>query len=224
MDLATALATLEAKGSEKVRAMNAKNGADENQFGCKLGDIRAVAKAIKTDHALALELWKTGNLDARYLAILIIRPNDLGADDLDKMVRQNRFAPLADWLNSYVVKQRRDKEDLRQRWLADSDPMAARSGWSLTAEKINKDPDGLDIPALLERIETEMPKVAPEQQWTMNMSLAYIGIEFPQHRTRALKIGETLGVYRDYPVSKGCTSPFAPEWINEMVRRQSPAA
>jgi len=27
--------------------------------------------------------------------------------------------------------------------------------------------------------------------------------------------------YRDYPVSKGCTSPFAPIWINEMVRRQS---
>jgi hypothetical protein len=29
-----------------------------------------------------------------------------------------------------------------------------------------------------------------------------------------------LGVYRDYPVSRGCTSPFAPLWINEMVRRQ----
>lgn len=37
---------------------------------------------------------------------------------------------------------------------------------------------------------------------------------------RALAIGEKLGVYRDYPVSKGCTSPFAPIWINEMVRRQ----
>ena len=34
------------------------------------------------------------------------------------------------------------------------------------------------------------------------------------------QIGEKLGIYRDYPVSKGCTSPFAPIWINEMVRRQ----
>jgi len=47
-----------------------------------------------------------------------------------------------------------------------------------------------------------------------------IGIHFPQHRTHAIAIGETLGVYRDYPVSKGCTSPFAPIWINEIVRRQ----
>lgn len=42
----------------------------------------------------------------------------------------------------------------------------------------------------------------------------------PKQRTRALAIGEKLGLYRDYPVSKGCTSPFAPIWINEMVRRQ----
>ncbi len=29
-----------------------------------------------------------------------------------------------------------------------------------------------------------------------------------------------LSVNRDLPVSKGCTSPFAPSWIGEMVRRQ----
>jgi 3-methyladenine DNA glycosylase AlkD len=62
---------------------------------------------------------------------------------------------------------------------------------------------------------------APEVQWTMNFCLAGIGIHFPKHRKRAIAIGETLGIYRDYPVSKGCTSPFAPIWINEMVSRQS---
>jgi len=65
-----------------------------------------------------------------------------------------------------------------------------------------------------------MGNAAPQVQWTMNTTLAQIGIQFPEHRERALAIGEKLGVYRDYPVSKGCTSPFAPIWINEMVRRQ----
>jgi 3-methyladenine DNA glycosylase AlkD len=54
----------------------------------------------------------------------------------------------------------------------------------------------------------------------MNFCLAGIGIHFPKHRRRAITIGETLGIYRDYPVSKGCTSPFAPIWIKEMVSRQ----
>jgi 3-methyladenine DNA glycosylase AlkD len=54
----------------------------------------------------------------------------------------------------------------------------------------------------------------------MNFCLAGIGIHFPKHRKRAIAIGEKLGIYRDYPVSKGCTYPFAPIWLNEMVRRQ----
>ena len=57
-------------------------------------------------------------------------------------------------------------------------------------------------------------------QWTMNNTLVAVGIHFPRHRKRAIAIGETLGIYREYPVSKGCTSPFAPIWIKEMVSRQ----
>lgn len=54
----------------------------------------------------------------------------------------------------------------------------------------------------------------------MNSCLAQIGIQFPAHCKRAIAIGESLGIYRDYPVSKGCTSPFAPIWIDAMVKRQ----
>ena len=55
----------------------------------------------------------------------------------------------------------------------------------------------------------------------MNNTLAAIGIHVPALRARAIAIGEKLGLYRDYPVSKGCTSPFAPIWINAMVARQA---
>ncbi|MCF0040777.1 hypothetical protein [Dyadobacter fanqingshengii] len=78
----------------------------------------------------------------------------------------------------------------------------------------------MNLPEILDRIEAEMPGAPPEVQWTMNSTLANIGIKFPEHRERAIAIGERLGVFRDYPVSKGCTSPFAPIWINEIVGRQ----
>lgn len=220
MTLKEALARLEALGDEKVRARNNKNGASNNQFGVQLGDIRILAKEIKTNHELAIALWETGNLDARLLAILLIKPKKLSADEMDRMVRSANFVQVADWLNAYVVKNHPEKETLRQGWMAAADPWAARAGWSLTSERIGKSPEGLDLPAILDRIESEMRDAAPEVQWTMNFCLAGIGIHFPKHRERAIAIGETLGVYRNYPVSKGCTSPFAPIWINEMVRRQ----
>jgi 3-methyladenine DNA glycosylase AlkD len=213
------LKELKALGDEKMRAYNAKNGAGNKQFGVKHGDIRVLAKKIKADTKLAMSLWETGNIDAQYLAILLFKPKDLSAPDVDRLVRSVTFAWVSDWLNNYVVKQHADKESLRQKWMAADDRWAARAGWHLTAERVAKSPDGLDVPALLDRLESEMADAAPEVQWTMNNTLANIGIHFPKHRKRAIAIGEKLGVYRDYPVSKGCTSPFAPIWINYMVSR-----
>ena len=66
------LAKLESLGDDARRRHNAKAGAPENQFGVKHGDIRTLAKKVKTDHALALELWETGNVEAQLLAALII--------------------------------------------------------------------------------------------------------------------------------------------------------
>ena len=54
----------------------------------------------------------------------------------------------------------------------------------------------------------------------MNFCLAEIGINFPEHRDRAIAIGEMRCAFRDYPVSKGCTSPCAPIWIAAMVARK----
>lgn len=224
MNLKETLAKLESLGDEKRRAFNVKNGAGKaKQFGVAMGDLRALAKKIKTNHELALELWKTGNIDAQLLAILLMKPKSLSAAELDKMVRAARFAWVADWFNAYIVKEQppADKETLRIKWMEDEDGWAARAGWNLTASKIGKDADGLDLPALLDRIEAEMPDAPRETQWTMNAALAAIGINSAKLRKRAIAIGEKLGIYRDYPCSKGCTSPFAPIWINEMVKRQS---
>jgi 3-methyladenine DNA glycosylase AlkD len=214
------LAKLKALGNEKVRAHNRKYGAGDDQFGVPLGEIRKIAAKIKTNHELGIALWDTRNIDARFLAILLMQPTKLSGAELDRLVRSGNFAHVADWLNSYVVKKHPDKEKLRQKWMADDHPWAARAGWNLTSERIGKSPEGLDVPALLERIESEMPDADPAAQWTMNFCLAGIGIHFPKHRKRAIAIGEALGIYRDFPVSKGCTSPFAPIWIEFMVKRQ----
>jgi 3-methyladenine DNA glycosylase AlkD len=214
------LKQLESLGNETTRKHNAKWGAGDNQFGVKHGDIRALAKKIPPDPELAMSLWETGNVDAQLLAALLVKPKTLSDEQVDRLVRSISFAHVADWLISYVVKPHADKEALRQKWMADDDRWAARAGWSLTAERVVKSPDGLDLSALLDRIESKMGDSDPVVQWTMNSTLAEIGIHFPKLRTRAVAIGEALGIYRDYPCSKGCTSPFAPIWIQAMVSRR----
>lgn len=218
--LEKALKMLEALSDKTTRALNAKHGAGNNQFGVPLGDIRKLATKIKSNHELAMSLWKSKNVDAQFLATLLVEPTRLSAKEMDRMVRSITFVRVAEWLNSYVVAKHNDKEKLRRDWMADDDRWAARSGWHLTASRVAKSPEGLDLPGLLDRIESEMADAEPEVQWTMNCTLAAIGIHAPKLRKRAVAIGEKLGIYRDYPVSKGCTSPFAPIWIDAMVSRQ----
>jgi 3-methyladenine DNA glycosylase AlkD len=99
--------------------------------------------------------------------------------------------------------------------------VVASAGWALTSERVAKSPDGLDLTGLLDTVESEMKGAPDRLQWAMNTTLATIGIQHAAHRPRAIDIGERLEVLKDYPTPPNCTSPFAPIWIAEMVRRKA---
>ena len=211
------LAELDALAEPQLLAANERRGDDH---GVNLTRLRELAKRLKTQHELAIELWATDDTAARLLAILLCRPKLFDAEQLDSMLREARAPKVHDWLVNYVVKKSPHAEELRTRWLADSDPVVASAGWALTTERVAKNPEGLELSALLDTIEAEM-KDAPERlQWAMNHCLAVIGIQHAEHRARAISIGERLEVLKDYPTPPNCTSPYAPVWIAEMVRRQ----
>ena len=217
--LEAVMAELAALEDTKMRAANAAHGDDH---GVNLSRLRDVAKRLKIRHELALELWSTGDTAARLLATLICRPKAFSADELDAMIDDIRAPKLLDWFLTNIVKPGRHAEELRLRW-KDGDDLVGRAGWSLTTDRVIKAPDGLDLDALLDQIEREM-KTAPERkQWSMNHCLAEIGIRHPAHRARAVAIGEKLKVLIDYPASPGCTPPYVPLWIAEMVRRREEA-
>jgi 3-methyladenine DNA glycosylase AlkD len=215
--LAEVMAELAALEDPKARAVNEKHGDDH---GVNLGKLRAVAKRLKTQQELACELWETGDTAARLLALLICRPKAFDRVELDAMLRQARTPKVHDWLVNYVVKKNPNVEELRLAWFADADPVVASAGWALTTERVASKPEGLDLVGLLDLIEAGMKDATQRLQWAMNHCLAQIGIEHLEHRARAIDIGERLEVLKDYPTPPGCTSPFAPTWITEMVRRQ----
>ncbi|MBB5954181.1 3-methyladenine DNA glycosylase AlkD [Saccharothrix tamanrassetensis] len=214
---AEVLAELAALEDPKARAVNEKRGDDH---GVNLGELRALAKRLKTQQELACRLWGTGDTAARLLATLICRPKAFERDELDVMLREARTPKVLDWLVNYVVKKSPHAEGLRLAWSADPDPVVASAGWALTTERVAKKPEGLDLVGLLDVIEAEMKDAPDRLQWAMNSCLAQIGIDHAEHRVRAIDIGERLEVLKDYPTPPNCTSPFAPVWINEMVRRR----
>jgi 3-methyladenine DNA glycosylase AlkD len=215
--VAEVMAELAALEEPRIREVNARHGDDH---GVNLTKLRGVAKRLKTQHELARELWATGDTAARLLALLVCRPKAFERDELDTMLRDARTPKVHDWLVGYVIKKSPHAEALRVAWFADPDPVVASAGWALTTDRVARSPEGLDLPGLLDVVEAQMKDAPDRLQWAMNHCLAQIGIEHAEHRARALEIGERLEVLKDYPTPPGCTSPFAPAWITEMVSRQ----
>lgn len=220
MTLDQVMAELTALEDPRMRAVNERHGDDH---GVNLTKLRALAKRLGTDDAFARELWGTGDTAARLVALLTSRPRSFTQEELDVMLREARAPKVHDWLVNYVVKKSPHAEDLRVAWLDDADPVVASAGWALTADRVVRKPVGLDLLRLLDIIEAEMADAPDRLQWAMNTCLAQIGIEHPEYRARALAIGERLAVLKDYPTPPNCTSPYAPAWINEMVRRREGA-
>lgn len=212
-----ALTELAALEDPKMRAVNERHG---DAHGINLSKMRALAKQVGMSSDLARELWRTDDVAGQLLALLIAKPRELSADEIDGMLRSTRSAKAHDWLVNYIAKKSPLAEDLRRRWLDDADSDARAAGWSLTSARVAKKPEGLDLAGLLDRIEQELRDAPAREQWAMNETLAFIGIHHPALRDRAVAIGERLQVLADYPTPPNCTSPFAPAWIAEMVSRQ----
>ena len=83
MNLNSALRELKRRGTAQNRKVYRRHGVGENMYGVSFADLRLLAKQIKTDPDLAVQLWATGNHDAQILATLIADPAQFDAKMLD---------------------------------------------------------------------------------------------------------------------------------------------
>lgn len=193
----------------------------------KLGDIKKRGKEIKKDHNLAIELWSTGDYRARLLATLILDKKLLTESVVEELASdllthdENERAQLGDWLLANQLTKDRNLVALVESWEANSSPILRRFFWYHQARLrwTGKTPE--NSAALVDSLETNMATEEPEVQWAMNFCAGWIGIFEPKLRSRCIKLGKTIGLYKDEPVSKNCTPSYLPEFIRiEVAKRK----
>jgi 3-methyladenine DNA glycosylase AlkD len=200
--------------------------AQINSKATKLGELRTIAKDIKKDHQLAMELWSTGEYLPRQLAILIMDKKLLSQesiDELDKDIQlhsEEERNQLIDWLMANQLSKDKKTIALMESWQNSPSPLQRRTFWyyqgRLRWVGQTPPPNSEDLLSLIEeRIEGEKPEV----QWVMNFTAAQIGIFQPELRARCISLGERTGLYRDEVVPRGCTPNYLPEFISIQVAK-----
>lgn len=210
-------------------SLKAENILQQIDSNTKLGELRKIAKEIKKDHELAMELWSTGEFLPRILAILIMNKKLLSEEVLNMLDKDMQSHPskertnLMDWLMANQLTKSKKTIALIESWENSPSALQRRTYWYYQARLRwagQTPPDNTE--ELLSAIEANIAKEKPEVQWAMNFTAGWIGVYDEKYRERCMKIGEKTGLYKDEIVAKGCTPNYLPEFITmEVNKRQN---
>lgn len=219
----------EMETNKMALSARAKNLVGEVTKGTpKMGDLKKLGKEIKKDHNLAMELWSSGEFYPRLLGILIFDSKLLTENVLEQlasdMLRHDTVErnQLADWLLANQLSKDKKLVALIATWEKHPSPIMRRLFWYHQARLRwagQVPPDNTED--LLVSLENDMANAEPEVQWTMNFCAGQIGIHEPKFRSRCIKLGEELGLYKGERVPKNCTPSYLPEFIRiEVAKRE----
>lgn len=219
---------IEYKRKEVKYSTKAENILTQINDKTKLGDLRKIAKEIKKDHELAMELWSTEAFMPRLLAILIMDKKLLSEELIDKLDKDMQTHPfdernnLMDWLMANQLTKDKKTIELLKSWQNSPSPLQRRAFWYYQARLRwtgQTPPDNTED--LLSTLEANIMKEEPEVKWAMNFTAGWIGVYDEKYRERCIKLGEKTGLYKDEIVAKGCTPNYLPEFIRiEVNKRQ----
>ncbi|WP_018883725.1 DNA alkylation repair protein [Paenibacillus massiliensis] len=216
------------ESSEMKRSSKAENILAQINSTTKLGDLRKIAKDIKKDHELAMELWSTEEFLPRLLAILIMDKKLLSEDVLNRLdqdMQVHTFTErnnLMDWLMANQLTKDKKTIAMMESWDNSPSALQRRTFWYYQARLRwtgQTPPDNTE--GLLAAIEANIMQEEPEVQWAMNFIAGWIGVYDQKYRARCIELGEKTGLYKDEMVSKGCTPNYLPEFIAIEVNKRN---
>jgi 3-methyladenine DNA glycosylase AlkD len=179
-------------------------------------NLNALKKKIKTDHALALELWRSGNHDARVLAAMVADPSEIkGAtldawvEDLDNYVITDAFSSLACRTPHILSKMKK--------WTKSKGEWISRTGWALLAGLSQRDeslPDGF-FAEYLAVIEADIHNSKNRVRDAMNSAVINIGIRNGNLEKKAIAAARRIGKVEVDHGETSCKTPDALEYIKK---------
>lgn len=217
MTLAETMAELEAAGTEQARKTYTRHGAEAPMFGTSFATLKTLMKRINVDHELALNLWETGNFDARNLAMKIVDPRQMDSEALDRWAREASAALSCGNYAASLPSEGPSGREKAAQWLASAHPGERRAAWVLVAQLALRDeqaPDAFFV-ALLDEITRTIHTAPNAVRAVMNGAVIAIGCRSPELRVRALAAADRLGKVDIDHGDTACETPDARAYIEK---------
>jgi 3-methyladenine DNA glycosylase AlkD len=221
MNAAEVLDQLRERGKESFRKTYRRHGAGEKVFGVSTPDLKSLQKAIKTNDALARELWKSGWYEARLLTTMIAEPAKLDEATLDAWSRDIDSYPIVDAFASLVARTPYARAKAEQ-WMAADDESVESAGWRVLVHLAMHDtslPDSY-FASRIEAIRRGIATAKNRVRHGMNGALIAIGVRNDALEAKAVAAAREIGrVVVDHG-DTACETPDAVSYIAKTLARR----
>lgn len=152
----------------------------ERTFGVPNPDLKSIAKSIKGQQELALQLFSTGNMDAMYLAGIVVDGAKMTRDQLQTWVKGSHdIVTIANFPVAWAAIENSEGWKLALEWVKSDDAMTQCSGWSTLSGIVTVTADDqLDLDKLSELLDLVQRNIHGAQNGpksTMNTFVITVG-------------------------------------------------
>ncbi len=214
---------LMSRSSTRNAEMYRRHGAGGDVYGVSLVELRKLARRIRTDHVLALELWESGSFDARMLAVMIADPVRLSPETVDAWLGEVDYYVVADELAELISRSPIARE-MMEKLMSSPSEYRRSCGYAALAAALK---NGVEVPdedcvRYLRTIEQEIHTSSGRARHSMNNAVIAIGIYKPawseEAQAAAARIGKVV-VRGD----TSCRTPDAGAYIRKALSRRKQA-
>jgi 3-methyladenine DNA glycosylase AlkD len=216
------LATLKKLGKPQTAAIYRRHGSGNNVFGVLTSEIAKLQKKIKVDHVLAMDLWKTGNTEARVLALQIADPSKLTRAGADGLAQDGPVRFIGSYLSGLLARSPIADGTMRA-WMKSPDESARELGYGILGARLRDDPGSVsdaDAEKILATIEKEIHRSPNWARRAMNGALISIGVSKPALRKKAIDAAKRVGKVEVDHGETSCKTPDAGSYIEKASRRK----
>jgi 3-methyladenine DNA glycosylase AlkD len=210
-------------GNEQSKKILARHGAREPFYGVKVGDLKKLVKKIKKDHPLALELYRTGNSDAMYLAGLIADEDLVTKEELQDWVAGAYWYMLSEYTVPWLAAESRYGWELASEWITSSEEMIASAGWATLSNLVSLRPDEeLDkerLKELLDHVASDIHESRNRVRYTMNGFVIAAGSYVPGLTGKANEVAASIGKVTVDMGGTSCKVPLATAYIRKVEEK-----
>ena len=223
MNAREVMQTLKKLGTAQNVKIYKRHGAGDNVFGVSFANLNKLKKQIKSDHELAEQLWKTGNVDAMSLATMVADPARFTASSADAWLKDISYSLLGDLFGGLIGKSELALSKYKK-WSKSKKEFVRLTGYSVLCTLLRDRPD--DVPddvcqQCLKIIEQQIHASPNLARQAMNMALIAIGIYKPSFRKQSISTAERIGKVEVDHGQTSCKTPDAVSYIRKGAAHQA---